>query len=121
MWAPEGAVGIGGPAVVIYPTESPGSYQLFGRTLPLTRPASPGVSVEQAHLFRTGDRVRFVRVSEKELLELRLQVMTGAYDWQIEESEYRVEDYFESLETHAEQIAGIAAIRAAAIESVEIP
>jgi urea carboxylase len=33
-WTAEGAVGIGGPCVAIYPVESPGGYQLFGRTLP---------------------------------------------------------------------------------------
>jgi Allophanate hydrolase subunit 1 len=32
-WTAEGAVGIGGPCVAIYPVESPGGYQLFGRTL----------------------------------------------------------------------------------------
>src|SRR5207253_1359892 len=30
-WTPEGAVGIGGPCVAIYPVQSPGGYQLFGR------------------------------------------------------------------------------------------
>ena len=34
-WTPEGAVGLGGPCVTIYPVESPRGYQLFGRTLPI--------------------------------------------------------------------------------------
>lgn len=121
MWSPEGAVGIGGPAIVVYATEAPGSYQLFGRTLPIARPASPGVSVEQSHLFRMGDRVRFTRVDEKTLLELRLEVMRGTYEWRIEDSDYHVGDYFASLDAHAEQIAEVAAVRAAAAREVSIP
>lgn len=121
MWTPEGAVGIGGPAIVVYPTESPGSYQLFGRTLPITRPVSPDASVERSHLFRMGDRVRFTRVDEKTLIELRLEAMRGDYEWRIEESDYRLGDYFESLDAHAEQIAAVAAVRAAAMREVRIP
>jgi hypothetical protein len=30
----QGAIGIAGPVAAIYPIESPGGYQLFGRTLP---------------------------------------------------------------------------------------
>jgi hypothetical protein len=32
-WTPEGAVGIAGPCLAIYPVPSPGGYQLLGRTL----------------------------------------------------------------------------------------
>ncbi len=32
---PEGAVGLGGAYMCIYPMESPGGYQLIGRTLPI--------------------------------------------------------------------------------------
>lgn len=30
----QGAMGIGGPVSVVYPVESPGGYQLYGRALP---------------------------------------------------------------------------------------
>jgi len=30
----KGAIGIAGPVAAIYPIESPGGYQLYGRTLP---------------------------------------------------------------------------------------
>ena len=32
---PEGAVGLGGAYMCIYPMDSPGGYQLIGRTLPI--------------------------------------------------------------------------------------
>ena len=34
-WTPEGAVGIAGPCLAIYPVPSPGGYQLIGRTIPI--------------------------------------------------------------------------------------
>lgn len=34
-FTPEGAVGLGGAYMCIYPMESPGGYQLIGRTLPI--------------------------------------------------------------------------------------
>lgn len=34
-FTPEGAVGIGGSYMCIYPMESPGGYQLIGQTLPI--------------------------------------------------------------------------------------
>ncbi|KIJ48529.1 hypothetical protein M422DRAFT_59450 [Sphaerobolus stellatus SS14] len=34
-YTPRGAIGIAGPVAAIYPIESPGGYQLYGRTLPL--------------------------------------------------------------------------------------
>lgn len=34
-FTPEGAVGIGGSYMCIYPMESPGGYQLVGQTLPI--------------------------------------------------------------------------------------
>lgn len=77
MWTAEGAVGIGGPCVVLYPVEAPGSYQVFGRTLPLvgrnfgsgtagSAPQDENVAAAtDFNLFRIGDRVTFTRVTEK--------------------------------------------------------
>lgn len=39
---PQGAVGIAGLVAAIYPVESPGGYQLFGRTLPTWQPWGKG-------------------------------------------------------------------------------
>lgn len=60
-----GSVAIGGSHTGIYPTSSPGGWNLIGRTS--VRPfrtefaSSPSASTE-AFLFRTGDRVKFVPV-----------------------------------------------------------
>lgn len=53
---PAGAVGIAGRQTGIYPIESPGGWQIIGRTsLPLF-----DLNSEQPFLFSPGDRVRFV-------------------------------------------------------------
>ncbi|WP_280490668.1 5-oxoprolinase subunit B family protein [Nocardia farcinica] len=108
MWTAEGAVGIGGPCVVLYPVESPGSYQLFGRTLPLwnhdftgsdcrTADSAPATVAARSNLFQVGDRVTFTRVTEKELLTERLRVFEGTYEYRIEEDEFVVADYLDQV------------------------
>lgn len=93
-WTAEGAVGIGGPCVAIYPVESPGSFQLFGRTLPIYDVVGyHHAFAEDSNLVRPGDRVRFTRVEEDELLALRRDVFEGRYRYHIEDSPFSVADY----------------------------
>lgn len=59
---PAGSVGIGGEQTGIYPMESPGGWQLIGRTpLKLFQPGNGGKLPYEA-----GDRIRFVPISEEE-------------------------------------------------------
>ncbi|MBC3540892.1 5-oxoprolinase subunit PxpB [Rufibacter sediminis] len=61
---PAGSVGIAGLQTGVYPLETPGGWQLIGRTpLSLFDPARASPS-----LLEMGDVVRFVPVSEKEYL-----------------------------------------------------
>ncbi|WP_409291447.1 5-oxoprolinase subunit PxpB [Peribacillus sp. SCS-37] len=63
---PERSVGIAGNQTGIYPIETPGGWQLIGRTpLSLFQPDE-----ESPSLLRAGDRVRFRPVPEKEYAEL---------------------------------------------------
>ncbi|MET8431119.1 carboxyltransferase domain-containing protein [Nocardia sp. NPDC004860] len=130
MWTPEGAVGIGGPCVVLYPIESPGGYQLFGRTVPIgssfiglstTEEGSERSDPLRTNLFRPGDRVRFTRVDERELLAARQQVFEGTYRYQIEDGEFVVADYLSEVERLAGLSADIAQFRSAAAARVEVP
>ena len=76
---PTGSVGIGGAQTGVYPAETPGGWQIIGRT-PLvlfSQERSP------AALLRTGDSVRFRPISRDEydriLMEgVRLQKLTSA-------------------------------------------
>jgi inhibitor of KinA len=59
---PAGSVGIGGAQTGVYPLESPGGWQIIGRTpFKLFRPR-----VDPAALLRPGDRVRFRPISQAE-------------------------------------------------------
>jgi inhibitor of KinA len=59
---PRGSVAIGAGQTGIYPAETPGGWNLIGRTP--VRPYAPDRS--QPFLFRLGDRVRFKRISGSE-------------------------------------------------------
>ena len=60
---PAGSVGIGGSLTGIYPLDSPGGWQLIGRTPAMLFSAER----EEPALLRIGDRVRFHAVSLEEL------------------------------------------------------
>ncbi|TXK48081.1 5-oxoprolinase subunit PxpB [Pontibacter qinzhouensis] len=61
---PQGSVGIAGTQTGVYPLQTPGGWQLIGRSpLLLFRPFQ-----ELPSLLRAGDKVRFVSISEEEYL-----------------------------------------------------
>ena len=63
---PAGSVGIGGEQTGIYPMESPGGWQLIGRT-PLTLFDPQNALTPR---YQAGDRIRFVPIDEPEYLRL---------------------------------------------------
>jgi urea carboxylase len=90
-WTPEGALGIGGPCFAIYPVESAGGYQLIGRTLPIYDLQGRNTAFrENPLLLRAGDRVKFHRVDEDELLQLFEDVRADRYDYRIDEGRFDV-------------------------------
>jgi KipI family sensor histidine kinase inhibitor len=73
---PAGAVGIAGSQTGIYPIDSPGGWQLIGRT-PL-RLFNPEHKPE--FLFRAGDRIRFVSVTGEEYQDILEKVKNGTWE-----------------------------------------
>jgi inhibitor of KinA len=64
---PAGSVGIAGMQTGVYPIESPGGWQLIGRTpLQLFRPHHP-----QPSLLQVGDHVRFQAITKEEYRQLQ--------------------------------------------------
>jgi urea carboxylase len=92
---PEGAVGIGGCYMCIYPMGSPGGYQLVGRTLPIWNafaragPFAPG----KPWLLRNFDQVRYYRVSEEELERLRADFANGRLELDVTEEDFDMRAY----------------------------
>ncbi|WP_409332307.1 5-oxoprolinase subunit B family protein [Trujillonella humicola] len=122
MWTPEGSVAIGGPCVVIYPVEAPGSYQLFGRTLPILDPwRRADVFADDPILFRVADRVRFERVTEPELLALRRQALEGTYRYQVETAEFDVAGYLAECQHLADRASLVRELRSTAAGTVDVP
>ncbi|MFJ8912711.1 allophanate hydrolase subunit 1 [Amycolatopsis sp. NPDC102389] len=94
-WTPEGAVGLGGPCIVMHTIESPGSYQLFGRTVPISQlTRNPRTHRVDPALIHPGDRISFFRVTEAELIDLRRQAFAGSYDYDVEPGRFATEEYF---------------------------
>lgn len=71
---PAGSIGIGGEQTGIYPLESPGGWQLIGRTpLKLFDPEKGGDLP-----YRAGDFIRFVPIGAEEFRELESAANKGA-------------------------------------------
>lgn len=72
---PAGSVGIAGSQTGIYPMETPGGWQIIGRTpLKLYDPVSnPPI------LLRAGNYIRFTPVTEAEFEKIAMGVLTGTY------------------------------------------
>ena len=99
-WTPEGAFGIGGPIVAIYPIESPGGYQLLGRSIPIydLKQRNP-VFKKNPVLFQPADRVEWETVGDDELEEIRKEVFDGTYRYKVYPYEsFSVNKYLDFLE-----------------------
>jgi urea carboxylase len=106
-WTAEGEVGIGGVYMCVYGMESPGGYQLVGRTLPVwntykqTREFPPG----HPWLLRFFDQVRFFPMPEKDVLEFRQAFIRGQAQIEIREELFSVGRYHDFLRTERDAIA----------------
>ena len=94
-WTPQNAVGIGGAYMCVYGMEGPGGYQLFGRTIQMwnTHRQTPPFAPGSPWLLRHFDQIRFVEVSESELLEAREAFPHGKYPLRIEETSFSLRDH----------------------------
>ncbi|KAF9776480.1 hypothetical protein IL306_005336 [Fusarium sp. DS 682] len=108
-FTPRGAVGIGGQYMCIYATDSPGGYQLVGRTVQIWD--SDLVDTE-AWFFRRFDRISFYSVTEGVL-----DGITRSELVQISDGVLDLEQYETWLETNKEDIAATAEQQAKAISN----
>jgi urea carboxylase len=104
-FTPEGAVGIGGSYICIYPMESPGGYQLVGRTLPIwnTLQSTPAFE-ETPWLLRIFDRIKFDLVSEDELEIAREEMFAGTYKLSIEDGQFDVGEYNKDISSIYDEV-----------------
>lgn len=102
----EGTVGIGGMYMCIYGMDSPGGYQLVGRTLPIWNKYVKNAQFEngQPWLLRFFDQVRFYPVSEAELDQFREAFREGRAQIRIEETEFDFAAYNRFIADNAADI-----------------
>lgn len=115
----EGTVGIGGVYMCIYGMDSPGGYQLVGRTLPIWNKflQNPVFQDGQPWLLRFFDQVRFYPVEEAELESLRADFRVGRAGVRIEEELFDFAQYERFLADNAADIGAFQARQRAAFEA----
>lgn len=90
VFTPEGSVSWGGSCMSIYPVDSPGGYQMTGRTVPCfdLLGFKSGFTPTRPWLFRDFDLLTYHQVSEAELdAELAL-FRSGRYEFEYEDAEF---------------------------------
>jgi len=90
IYTPKGTVALGGSITAIYPVVSPGGYQMMGLTpVPIYDPfQSLHIFEESPVLLRIGDRIKFVRVDDKEFDFIRQKIWECSYQYKIREESY---------------------------------
>lgn len=102
----EGTVGIGGIYMCIYGMDSPGGYQLVGRTVPIWNKFLHNRQFgDQPWLLRFFDRVRFYPVSEAELERFRDDFRAGRAQVRIEDALFDLDEHERGLAEDADAIA----------------
>ncbi|SGZ47656.1 CIC11C00000005072 [Sungouiella intermedia] len=105
-FTPNGTVGIGGSYMCIYTMESPGGYQLVGRTVPIWDKLtlgkhSPGT---KPWLLNPFDQVEFYPVSEAEVDKMTERMEAGHFDVDIVESVFDHEQYLRWIQANSASI-----------------
>ncbi|THF65642.1 urea carboxylase [Pseudothauera nasutitermitis] len=101
----EGTVGIGGVYMCIYGMDSPGGYQLVGRTVPIWNRFLQNRQFGRAPwLLRFFDRVHFYPVSETELDQFRADFRAGCAQVRVEQAMFNIAEHEALLAENAAEI-----------------
>ncbi|WP_058973552.1 urea carboxylase [Type-D symbiont of Plautia stali] len=114
----EGTVGIGGMYMCIYGMDSPGGYQLVGRTLPIWNKflKNDQFAADEPWLLHFFDQVRFYPVTEDELTQLRDDFREGRATVRIEETQFDFAAHQQFLIDNADSIAAFRQRQSAAFD-----
>ncbi|KAI0739997.1 urea carboxylase [Daedaleopsis nitida] len=121
-YTPRGAIGIAGVVAAIYPIESPGGYQLYGRTLPPWQTWGKGrdFAPESPWLLRPFDQVAFKAVSEEEYVEAEKAFDAGQYVFEIEDRTFSMAEYSAFAESVADEVLSFKRGQAAGVAAEEM-
>jgi len=109
-WTASDTVGLGGMYLCVYGMDSPGGYQLVGRTVPIWSGYRQRGIFEADHpwLLRFFDRIVWDEVGADELLEKREDFRAGRLDVQVDEGTFSLAEHHRFLDENATSIASFA-------------
>ncbi|MFC8190616.1 urea carboxylase [Cellulomonas sp. NPDC057328] len=115
-WTAADTVGLGGQYLCVYGMDSPGGYQLVGRTVPIwSGHRQHGVfELGTPWLLRFFDRIVWHPVGADELAEQRVAFAAGRLDVEVEHGTFSYREHLELLTEHADDIAAFRTHQAAA-------
>ncbi|KAG7660754.1 uncharacterized protein J8A68_005716 [[Candida] subhashii] len=105
-YTPNGTVGIGGSYMCIYTMESPGGYQLVGRTVPIWDKLSLGTHSpsEKPWLLSPFDQIEFYPVAEEEVDKFAEEMNAGKFKVDIVDTVFDHGKYLEWVQENSESI-----------------
>ncbi|KAK6198819.1 urea amidolyase [Scheffersomyces amazonensis] len=104
-YTPNGTVGIGGNYMCIYTMESPGGYQLVGRTVPIwDKLTLASHSGDKPWLLRPFDQVEFYPVDEETVDKYSEEMNAGKFTVDISETVFDHGQYLEWIQQHSQSI-----------------
>lgn len=101
--------------------ESPGGYQLIGRTLPIWNRDADLPNFQNPWLLDMFDQIRWHQVSEDELESMRADFTKGTLKAQVEQTDFDVTEYnsfLDSIKTESKAFKDNA--KAAAVKQMEL-
>ncbi|KAJ5518559.1 Urea carboxylase [Penicillium expansum] len=118
-FTPRGAVGIAGQYLCIYATDSPGGYQLVGRTVPIWDEFhKPGLGEKAPWMFSLLDQIRFYPVTEEELSAAEADG-TSSDLIKISDAELDLNEYEKWLGANEEDITAVREQRSKAMHEAD--
>ncbi|OCL07975.1 pyruvate carboxylase subunit A [Glonium stellatum] len=120
IFTPEGTVSWGGSCMSIYPVDSPGGYQMTGRTVPCFDYLGykKGFSLERPWLFQDFDLLTYYQVSEEEMACYLVDFRAGKYTFEWEDVVFDMTTHNQLLEETREEVKIIRAKQAKAQEEM---
>lgn len=95
--------------MALYNVESPGGYQLTGRTIPGVDilGSKRGYSLSRPWLFEDFDQLSFHEVSEQEYEKQLAVFHSGRYEYEVEDTEFDMEEHNRLLRDTKEEVVEI--------------
>ena len=106
-FTPNGTVGLGGNYMCIYTMESPGGYQLVGRTVPIWDKLTLGAHSTDKNkpwLLMPFDQIEFYPVTEDEVDKFSEEMNAGKFEIEIVDSVFDHGKYLQWIQANSESI-----------------